>query len=629
MKKFFLILLLFIFNCTVRENGVILDLLLSQQILNFLQLQSTSFQETSSTDLPPISLQYNGNPYSFSRTISITSIIPIYVGGSISSCTVTPTLPMGLTLSNTDCSISGTPTETLVSTNYTITAGNSSGSISTSITIGVEGIWIQEAYIKASNAESGDYFGESIAINGDTIAVTAWLESSNQTTITNGITSSTNNSFSQAGAVYVYKRTGTTWAQEAYIKASNAEAGDRFGEGISISGDTLVVGVKNEDSSQTTITNGTTSSSDNADSQAGAVYVYKRSGTTWAQEAYIKASSPGGLIGDQFGNSVSIDGDTIVVGAFREDSNQTTITNGTTSSANNSFIDSGAVFVYKRTGTNWAQEAYIKASNAQAGDLFGSSVSIFGDTIVVSAEGEDSNQTTITNGTTSSSDNSFLSSGAVYVYKRTGTNWAQEAYIKASNAQAGDRFGNVISISTDTIIVGTQYEDSNQSTITNGTTSSVDNSFINSGAVFVYKRTGTTWAQEAYLKASNTDAGDAFGCTGAISGETIVTGALSESSSQTIITNGPTASFDNSISESGAVYVFKRTGITWAQEAYIKASNAEANDYFGYKVAIFGDTIIVSAYSEASNQTTITNGATASSDNSAIDAGAVYVYRKL
>ncbi|MBL0264780.1 MAG: FG-GAP repeat protein [Leptospiraceae bacterium] len=356
--------------------------------------------------------------------------------------------------------------------------------------------------------------------------------------------------------MYVFKRTGTTWAQEAYLKAPNAQVSDNFGSSVSISSDTIAVGARNEASNQTTITNGTTASADNSASFAGAVYVFKRTGTTWAQEAYLKA--PNAEAGDQFGYSVSISSDTIVVGAFAEDSNQTTITNGTTASADNSVSAAGAVYVFKRTGTTWAQEAYLKAPNAEVNDNFGRTVSISSDTIAVGVSGEASNQTTITNGTTASADNSASFAGAVYVFKRTGTTWVQEAYLKAPNAEASDSFGFSVSISSDTIAVGAQNEDSNQTTITNGTTASADNSVLNAGAVYVFKRTGTTWAQEAYLKAPNAEASDSFGFSVSISSDTIAVGAQNEDSNQTTITNGTTASADNSASASGAVYVFRK-----------------------------------------------------------------------
>ena len=175
------------------------------------------------------------------------------------------------------------------------------------------------------------------------------------------------------------------------------------------------MGAINEDSNQTTITNdNSTASSDNSSDASGAVYVYKRTGTTWAQEAYIKASNNDAS--DGFGISVALDGDTLAVGAYWEDSNQTTITNGTSSSSNNDSLRSGAVYVYKRTGTTWAQQAYVKASNNDERDFFGHDVSLDNGTLAVGAYRENSNQTSITNGTTSSSDNSNNNSGAVYVY---------------------------------------------------------------------------------------------------------------------------------------------------------------------------------------------------------------------
>ena len=205
---------------------------------------------------------------------------------------------------------------------------------------------------------------------------------------------------------------------------------------------------------------------------------------SWKQESYIKASNNDSG-GDQFGNSVSISVDTLAVGAPRERSNQTSITNGTTSSSNNSLIYPGAVYVYKRSGTSWVQEAYIKAVNNDAYDEF-SRVSISGDTLVVGVPFEDSNQTTITNGDSASSDNSNSASGAVYVYKRTGTTWVQEAYIKAVNNDASDGFGRSVSSSGDTLVVGAGAEASNLKTITNGDNASSDNSNNYGGAVYVY-----------------------------------------------------------------------------------------------------------------------------------------------
>ena len=197
--------------------------------------------------------------------------------------------------------------------------------------------------MKTSNSDDHDLVGYRVALDGDTLAVTARSEDSNQTTITNGTSSSSNNSNSNSGAVYIYKRTGTSWAQEAYIKASNSGVNDTFGSYVALDNDTLAVTARQEDSNQTTITNGTSSSSNNSNGNSGAVYIYKRTGTTWAQEAYIKASNNDE--NDYFGHSTALDDDTLAVGAFTEDSNQTTITNANSARSENSRDESGAVYV--------------------------------------------------------------------------------------------------------------------------------------------------------------------------------------------------------------------------------------------------------------------------------------------
>ena len=430
----------------------------------------------------PSGLSYSGSPFTFTKNTAITTQTPT-VTGTVTSCTSSPSLPAGLSIDSTSCALSGTPTASQAATSYTITATNSGGSTTTTISITVNGLFGNEGYIKAANANASDGFGRRVAIDSDTLVVGAQNEASNQTTITNGTTASTDNSLTSAGAVYVYKRSGTTWAQEAYLKAPNAKASYLFGCSVAISSDTIVVGSEGEKSNQTTITNGTTASTNETAVNYGAAYVFKRNGTTWAQEAYLKASNAGA--GDMFGRTVSIYSDTIAVGADGEQSNQTTITNGTTASSNNDTY-SGAVYVFKRSGTTWIQEAYLKAPNNGNEDAFGGSISIDTDTIVVGAYQEDSNQTTITNGTTASADNSASDSGAVYVFKRNGTIWSQDSYLKAPNAQADDTFGESVSISSDTIVVGASQEDSNQTTIS--TTASADNSAIDSGAVYVFKR---------------------------------------------------------------------------------------------------------------------------------------------
>ena len=462
----------------------------------------------------------------------------------------------------------------------------------------------QQAYAKASNPGAGDVFGVAVAISGDTVVVGALLEDSNTT----GINSSPNESAADSGAVYVFVRSGSTWTQQAYIKASNTGAGDQFGQSVALAGDTLVVGAFLEDSSTT----GINSSPNESAADSGAAYVFVRSGVTWTQQAYLKASNTGA--GDRFGNSVSISGDSIIVGAYFEDSNATTI-NG--NGADNSLTDAGSAYIFTRSGTTWTQQAYLKPTTTGFQDQFGISVGISGDTVVVGDYGDDSNAIGI-NG--SQSDNSAADSGAAYVFVRSGTTWTQQAFLKASNTRAGDLFGFFSAIDGNTIVISSIREDSAATGI-NGSQS--DNTATDAGAAYVYTRSGVTWTQQAYLKPSNTGAGDNFGRSVAISGDTILIGSNFEDSLATGVFGNEA---DNNAMDSGAAYVFIRAGSTWVQQAYLKASNTDADDRFGYFVGLSGSTAVVGATNEDSNATGV--GGT-QSNNSVSNAGAVYIYTGL
>jgi drug/metabolite transporter superfamily protein YnfA len=464
----------------------------------------------------------------------------------------------------------------------------------------------QQAYIKASNTGAGDWLGYAVAVSGDTMVVGAIYETSNATGV-NG--NQSDNSAVQAGAAYVFVRTGTIWSQQAYLKASNTDANDRLGRTVAISGDTVVVGATGEASNATGV-NG--DQSDNSAPSSGAAYVFVRSGTNWTQQAYLKPSNTDA--GDQFGVSVSVSGDTAVVGAYHESSNATGVDgNQTDSSATNS----GAVYVFVRNRTNWSQQAYLKASNTGTNDEFGHSVAVSGDTVVVGAAYEDSNATGV-NG--NQSDESTRDSGAAYVFVRSGTNWRQQAYLKASNTGLGDQFGHRVAVSGDTVLIGAYVEASNATGVNGNQT---NNSAGYSGAGYVFVRTGTTWSQQAYLKASNTDLADQFGSSVAVSGDTVVLGAPQESSSATGV-NGNQS--NNSTANAGAAYVFIRRGTNWSQQAYLKASNTGANDYFGWSAAVSGDTVVVSAWLEDSNATGVNGN---QFNNSATDSGAAYVFTGL
>ncbi|MEY4064754.1 MAG: hypothetical protein RIR26_962, partial [Pseudomonadota bacterium] len=417
--------------------------------------------------------------------------------------------------------------------------------------------WTPDAYLKATNSDPDDLFGYSVSLSSNTLAVSAYNENSSQSFITNGPIASSDTSLNYSGAVYIFRKGAQGWSQESYIKASNNSAYLSFGSIVSLSGETLAVGAAGDSTDGKVITNGPIAPSEGSLLSSGALYLYRRNGSAWHQEAYIKAVNA--LMNDFFGGALSLSGDTLAAGMSNDSSAQDFITNGNNASSNFTRYQSGAVYVYRRSGIQWQQEAYIKSSFPDENDLFGSAVSLSGNTLAVASQGEDSNSRTVINGAAASANNDLQDSGAVHVFRRTENTWEQEAFIKAANAGAGDQFGSSVSLSGDTLAVGSPFEDSSQTTITNGTDANQDDSSSNSGAVYVYRRSGTLWAQEGFLKASNSDPFDNFGLPVDLSGDTIAVASAFESSSQIFITNGSGSSADNSISGAGAVYVYRNT----------------------------------------------------------------------
>jgi len=462
------------------------------------------------------------------------------------------------------------------------------------------------AYVKPTNTGSEDAFGgdpepfirvdRRIAISADVLVIGAALEDSSSAT------SSQDNTLTDSGAAYVFRRTNGVWMQEAVLKASNRGANDHFGSSVAIDRDYIAVSAPGEDSSAT----GVNSSAADTAMDSGAVYVFRRNGTAWTQDAYIKASNTGA--GDQFGKSIAISGTTLVVGAPDEDSNGIP--------SDNSRSNSGAVYVFDRGGAGWSQTDYRKAPNADAGDMFGSSVALIGDLLAVGAPAESSGAAGVNQ---NQADNSVSAAGAVYVLRRGGLGWQQEAYLKASNPGATDFFGITVAVAPDTIAVGASGEDSNATNV-NGPQANEGAS--NSGAVYVFRRGASAWAQEAYVKSANTDTADNFGASGlALHGDLLAVAAHLEDSTATGV--GPVA-IDNGRSNSGAVYVYRRDGAAWSFATYVKASNPGADDLFGAGLALSGDTLFVGAPGEDSSATGIDG---LQSDDGAINSGAAYTYR--
>ena len=500
----------------------------------------------------------------------------------------------------------------------------------------------QTAYIKASNPHMGDHFGNGGTLLGDSVALsgnglTLAVGAPNEGSGAKGVNGDQNDtSVYSAGSVYVFTRPNVNgaWTQQAYVKPSNPQPGAEFGHVVTLSadGNTMAVSAYFEASATKGI-NG--NPNDDSIPQAGAVYVFTRRGAAWSQQAYIKASNTGEAgtdgnfgDGDQFGFSVSLsdDGNTLAVGANAEDSNARGI-NGDQN--DNSMQSAGAAYIFVRNGATWTQQAYVKAPNTAANVQFGYSVALSadGNTFAVSSFDEGGASRVIVDGPNGPFPAGRNGTGAIYVYTRSGTTWTLQSYLKASNAEGGDSLGVMVSISDDgnTVAGGILDEDCLATGVNPSNACDTDQrSDTSTGAVVVFIRNGTQWAQQAFIKASNTGKEDWFGSRLQLSGDgntLAVAAQLEESVAQGI--DGKQE--DDSAQEAGAVYLLTRTGTVWSQKHYVKSTNNEAFDEFGSSVALSRDgrAMAVGARGEDSSAKGL-NGNQA--DNSMKEAGAVYVF---
>jgi hypothetical protein len=501
----------------------------------------------------------------------------------------------------------------------------------------------QSAYIKASNPGMGDHFGDggtfvghtgnalALSADGTTMAVGAPHESSAAKGV-NG--SPKGDSVYDSGAVYVYTQRAGAWVQQAYIKASHPGASDHLGDTIALSadGNTMAVAAHWQSSASPGI-NG--NEADNSLPQAGAVYVFTRKGNAWSQQAFVKASNPGRAPlpgveedfgdGDQFGYSLALsgDGNTLAVGAISEDSAAAGINNNAFQK-NDSLGNSGAAYVFVRSGNTWSQQAYVKAANSGANDLFGYSMGLSadGNTLAVAAYDEGGSPRFI-NGIP---DNLRGGAGVIYVFRRSSMDWRQTDYLKGSRSEGGDSLGYSMAISEDgnTILGGAADEDCMTPGINPPGCDNDRQSDTSSGAVYVFVFDGNRWTEQAFIKSSNPGEKDWFGVRSAISGDgnTIVVGAPNEDGGSRGI-NGNQK--DDANAESGAAYVFTRSGGNWTQQAYVKSSNSRAYDLFGSSVAINrdGSLIAVGAPGEDSGAKGVNGN---QNDTSLSESGAVYVF---
>jgi hypothetical protein len=418
---------------------------------------------------------------------------------------------------------------------------------------------------------SGTY-GTSIALSadGNTFALGAFFDSA-----------------SEAGRVYVFKREAGVWGAPTVVVGSNTESPDQFGYAVSLSADgkTLAVGALYE-ASASSLVNG--NQADNNALSAGAAYVFAESGGTWTQQAYLKAVQP--EWGDLFGSTLALsgDGNLLAVGAPHDSGRAGNPTNKTQTG-------SGAVFVYKRAQGGWSFESYVKASNATAADTFGTAVSLSqdGKTLAAGAPMQSSLATTMY-------DPNAIFSGAVYVFTRTGSTWAEQAILKQSNEGQYDSFGSAVSLSSDgdTLAAGAPFEDSHARGI-NGDGN--DNTESNSGAVYIFGRQSGVWAQQAYVKSLNSTTNDQFGSALALSarGNALLVSSPQESGAgagvngdafdRTSLKCHSGLSPNSSCDKSGAGYLFIRANGQWQHNAYVKPIAPETRALFGHAVAFSED----------------------------------------
>jgi len=297
--------------------------------------------------------------------------------------------------------------------------------------------WNEEQKLVASDGEEDDWFGISVIIDNDNILIGAYADDNGR------------------GSAYVFKYNGTSWNEEQKLTASNGETYDKFGESVFIDDDNVLIGATRFGAGGFTI---------------GSAYVFKYNGTSWNEEQELFASD--GEEFNNFGESVSIDGDNALIGAPKDD---------------NFYNDSGAAYVFKYNGTSWNEEQKLVASDGDRIDNFAKSVSISGTNILIGAFADDNGR------------------GSAYVFKYNGTSWNEEQKLVASDGEEDDRFGCSVSIDGDNALIGARHNDE--------------------GSAYVFKYDGISWTGEQKLMASNGEYLDNFGWSVCIDGGNIIIGA--------------------------------------------------------------------------------------------------------
>ena len=415
--------------------------------------------------------------------------------------------------------------------------------------------------IVASDRQALDNFGIGVGISGDWAVVGASAEDHDE----NGL-----NLLGSAGSAYIFNKQGGNWVQTQKIVASDRAASDFFGRDVAISGNYILVGSWSNDLDE----NG-----NNPLSAAGAVYIFKNNSGTWTQ--IQKLVAPVRDAGATFGSAVSISGNQLVIGTSSEEED---------ADEANTLFKAGAAYVYKLSDGVWEFEQKIDASDRSTDDQFGISVSISGEKVAIGANLEDHD----------ASGNNFSSlAGSVYLFNKINGTWIETQKIVASDRSTGDRFGTYVSLSEDQLLVTAAFDQDDASN---------SNPLSNAGSAYFFEYNGSSWSQLQKVDAPDRESSDQFGWSGSVSGDQAVIGAFNEDED---------ADEMNSASNAGSAYVFRKNAGTWNFLEKIVASDRESSDFFGHRVGISGDHIIVGALLEDED---------ANGNNSLSSAGSAYIF---
>ncbi|HSK72771.1 MAG TPA: FG-GAP repeat protein, partial [Pyrinomonadaceae bacterium] len=410
--------------------------------------------------------------------------------------------------------------------------------------------WTEQQKLTASDGAAGDFFGARAAISGDTIIVSATHDD-------------VGDNINQ-GSVYVFVRSGTTWTQQQKLTASDGAANDQFGSGVSISGDTAVVGAERDDIG--------------TKFDQGSAYVFVRSGAIWTEQQKLIASE--GWTAGYFGRSVAISGDTVIIGnpsdgwayayVFVRSGamwTQKQRLNASDSRFNDHIGNSVAIsgssiiispgYIFRFLSNNWTQESVEVAEDSAAGDNFGYSVAISGDTAIVGAYKDDVGANT--------------DQGSAYVFVHSSSGWTQQAQLNPfpSEAAPNDYFGSSVAIFGNWVIVGSPGDDVG------------DN--IDQGSAYIYQRIGSTWTSGRKIIASDGAAGDHFGSSVSFTVST-----------QELAIIGAPGDDIGAKADQGSAYIFiPQSSLGWIEQQKLTASDGAAGDHFGYSVSLSVSTAIV------------------------------------